>query len=148
MNWIAELFRIALCLGFCFDLCIYDNSDIWKGFHKLSGGKLFLIIKECTPIWRPAKAKYIGLLIVKLHYSWLQAGGTATRNEHESKAPIQNYKNRTLQFCQASLSFAEVSLLWPSDVWTKKMCKPQQPKRLKWWLIDLNDEKRKRKKLG
>jgi hypothetical protein len=43
-------------------------------------------------------------------------------------------------------------LLWPSDIWTEDREEPQQPKGLKWWIIDLIYEKKKRlqnkKKLG
>jgi hypothetical protein len=42
----------------------------------------------------------------------------------------------------APSGFNEVSLLQPIDTWMKKMREPQQTKILKWWLIDLIDEKK------
>jgi hypothetical protein len=33
--------------------------------------------------------------------------------------------------------------LQPSDVWTTDRQEPQQPKGLKWWIVDLIDEKKK-----
>jgi hypothetical protein len=34
-------------------------------------------------------------------------------------------------------------LLWPSDLWTKDRLESRQLKELKWWLVDLNNEKQK-----
>jgi hypothetical protein len=62
---------------------------------------------------------------------------------------LSDFRNQTIRFCWdrrqsgAPPSFDEVPLLWASDVWTKKIREPQQAKRLKWWLIDLIDEKEK-----
>jgi hypothetical protein len=39
--------------------------------------------------------------------------------------------------------FDEVLLLRPSDVWTVERQEPWQLKELKWWQIDLIDEKQK-----
>jgi hypothetical protein len=38
-----------------------------------------------------------------------------------------------------------VLLLWPSDIWTKKRHEPQQPRNLRRQIVDLIDEKQKRK---
>jgi hypothetical protein len=60
--------------------------------------------------------------------------------------------NWRVKFCRdqrqsgAPPGFNKVPLIRPSDVWMKKMCEPQQPKRLEWWLIDLINVKREEKK--
>jgi hypothetical protein len=60
--------------------------------------------------------------------------------------------NRRVQFCwdwrQSGMppSFDKVPLLRPSDIWTKKMHEPWQPKRMEWWLLDLTKVKWKEKK--
>jgi hypothetical protein len=79
----------------------------------------------------------------------------STWNEQEPKARIRNCRNQTLQFCWdrwlsgAPSSYDEVLLLWPSGILTVEMRETWQLWRLKWWLIDLLDEKEKEtRKLG
>jgi hypothetical protein len=45
---------------------------------------------------------------------------------------------------RAPLGFDEVLLLWPIGIWIVERREPQQLWRLKWWLRDLIDEKKRK----
>jgi hypothetical protein len=67
------------------------------------------------------------------------------------KIGLSDFRNRTLRFCRdrqqsgTPPDFDEVLLLRLSDVWTVEGQEPRQPRRLKWWLIHLIDENKKKK---
>jgi hypothetical protein len=58
------------------------------------------------------------------------------------------FRNRMVQFCQdrRPLGFNEVLLLRPSGVWMVERREPRQLWRLKRWLRDLIDEKKRKLK--
>jgi tRNA U34 2-thiouridine synthase MnmA/TrmU len=71
----------------------------------------------------------------------------AHESNREPEAPAQNRKNQTICFVDFDDSQGHYRhlmrelLLRPSDVWTKDRQELQQPKGLRWRLIDLIVEK-------